>query len=198
MRISTALTSAIGPPRDPSRRAIPAFMRLRIEPSLIRSLAGTLGVLCPLAYQWPAEVRFMGRRRHHAPSSRMLDLWRVDGAANNPRASPGRRPARISVSVLPSHCQGDSQCTERSQVEVELLLVILKASPSCPCWASRFPSLMLGVRRAGVTETLQSLKQRKLIDNRRNQIVVLDRPGIEQVAGNSYGVSEKEYRRLFG
>jgi hypothetical protein len=57
---------------------------------------------------------------------------------------------------------------------------------------------MLGVRRAGVTETLQSLKQRKLIDNRRKQIVVLDRPGIEQVAGNSYGVPEKEYRRLFG
>jgi CRP-like cAMP-binding protein len=61
-----------------------------------------------------------------------------------------------------------------------------------------FLSLMLGVRRAGVTETLQSLKRRKLIDNRRNQIVVLDRRGIEQTAGSSYGVPEKEYRRLFG
>jgi CRP-like cAMP-binding protein len=61
-----------------------------------------------------------------------------------------------------------------------------------------FLSLMLGVRRSGVTETLQSLKRRKLIDNRRNQIVVLDRRGIEQTAGNSYGVPEKEYRRLLG
>jgi CRP-like cAMP-binding protein len=61
-----------------------------------------------------------------------------------------------------------------------------------------FLSLMLGVRRPGVTEALQTLKRRKLIDNRRNQIVVLDRQGIEQTAGNSYGVPEKEYRRLFG
>ena len=35
-----------------------------------------------------------------------------------------------------------------------------------------FLSLMLGVRRAGVTEALQSLKQQNLIDTGRNQIVV--------------------------
>jgi CRP-like cAMP-binding protein len=61
-----------------------------------------------------------------------------------------------------------------------------------------FLALMLGVRRAGVTEALQSLKQKKLIDTGRNQIIVLNRRGIEQAAGNSYGVPEKEYRRLIG
>jgi CRP-like cAMP-binding protein len=61
-----------------------------------------------------------------------------------------------------------------------------------------FLALMLGVRRAGVTEALQSLKRRKLIHTSRNQIVVLNRKGIELVAGNSYGVPEKEYRRLIG
>jgi CRP-like cAMP-binding protein len=61
-----------------------------------------------------------------------------------------------------------------------------------------FLALMLGVRRAGVTEALQSLKRQKLIDTGRNQIVVLNRKGIEQLAGNSYGVPEKEYRRLIG
>ena len=61
-----------------------------------------------------------------------------------------------------------------------------------------FLALMLGVRRAGVTEALQSLKRRKLINTARNQIVVLNRKGIEQLAGNSYGVPEKEYRRLIG
>jgi CRP-like cAMP-binding protein len=61
-----------------------------------------------------------------------------------------------------------------------------------------FLALMLGVRRAGVTEALQSLKQQKLIDTGRNLIVVLNRKGIEQLAGNSYGVPEKEYRRLIG
>jgi CRP-like cAMP-binding protein len=61
-----------------------------------------------------------------------------------------------------------------------------------------FLALMLGVRRAGVTEALQSLKRKKLIDTGRNQIIVLNRKAIEQVAGNSYGVPEKEYRRLIG
>jgi CRP-like cAMP-binding protein len=61
-----------------------------------------------------------------------------------------------------------------------------------------FLSLMLGVRRAGVTEALQNLKRQKLIDNGRNQIVVLERKGIERLAGSSYGVPEKEYRRLIG
>jgi CRP-like cAMP-binding protein len=61
-----------------------------------------------------------------------------------------------------------------------------------------FLSLMLGVRRPGVTETLQSLKQQKLIETGRNLIVVLNRNGIEKLAGHSYGVPEKEYRRLIG
>ena len=61
-----------------------------------------------------------------------------------------------------------------------------------------FLSLMLGVRRAGVTEAVQSLKRQKLIDTRRNQIVLHDRKGIERIARGSYGVPEKEYRRLIG
>ena len=61
-----------------------------------------------------------------------------------------------------------------------------------------FLSLMLGVRRPGVTEALQSLKQQKLIDTGRNQIVVVNRNGIEKMAGPSYGVPEREYRRLIG
>jgi CRP-like cAMP-binding protein len=59
-----------------------------------------------------------------------------------------------------------------------------------------FLSLMLGVRRAGVTEALQSLKRHKLIDSGRNQIVVLNREGLERRAATSYGVPENEYRRL--
>jgi hypothetical protein len=36
----------------------------------------------------------------------------------------------------------------------------------------------------------------KLIDNGRNKIVVLNQAGIKKLAGSSYGVPEKEYRRL--
>jgi CRP-like cAMP-binding protein len=59
-----------------------------------------------------------------------------------------------------------------------------------------FLSLMLGVRRAGVTEAIQSLNRQKLIETRRNQIIILNRKGIERTAGDSYGIPEKEYRRL--
>jgi CRP-like cAMP-binding protein len=61
-----------------------------------------------------------------------------------------------------------------------------------------FLALMLAVRRAGVTESLQNLKRLKLIDTGRNQILVLNRKGLERMARESYGVPEKEYRRLIG
>jgi hypothetical protein len=37
-----------------------------------------------------------------------------------------------------------------------------------------------------------------VVETGRNQIVVLNRNGIEKMAGPSYGVPEKEYRRLIG
>jgi Mn-dependent DtxR family transcriptional regulator len=61
-----------------------------------------------------------------------------------------------------------------------------------------FLALMLGVRRPGVTEAVQNLKRDGLIDSRRNQIIVLNRKGIEQAAGDSYGMPEREYWRLIG
>jgi CRP-like cAMP-binding protein len=59
-----------------------------------------------------------------------------------------------------------------------------------------FLSLMLAVRRAGVTEALHVLQQQKLIEARRAEITVLNRKGIEKIAGYFYGVPEAEYRRL--
>jgi len=61
-----------------------------------------------------------------------------------------------------------------------------------------FLSLMLAVRRPGVTEALQSLEDAGLIQCARGQIIVLDRKAIEKRAGPYYGVPEAEYRRLMG
>ncbi len=61
-----------------------------------------------------------------------------------------------------------------------------------------FLSLMLGVRRAGVTQTLKTLEDRGLISARRGQIIVEDRARLEDAAGGSYGVPEAEYARLIG
>jgi hypothetical protein len=60
-----------------------------------------------------------------------------------------------------------------------------------------FLSLMLAVRRAGVTEALQNLAKQRLIKTGRGEIVVLNRRGLERAAGALYGVPEAEYRRLF-
>jgi CRP-like cAMP-binding protein len=59
-----------------------------------------------------------------------------------------------------------------------------------------FLALMLGVRRAGVTETLHVLTRRNLIEPGRGQVVVLNRKGLENVAGGYYGLPEREYQRL--
>ena len=61
-----------------------------------------------------------------------------------------------------------------------------------------FLSLMLGSRRAGVTEALQALRDQGLISYGRGLIHVEDRKGMQRRAGAAYGVPEAEYRRLIG
>jgi CRP-like cAMP-binding protein len=61
-----------------------------------------------------------------------------------------------------------------------------------------FLSLMLAVRRAGVTEAIHVLIKQKLIRVQRGEITVLNRKGLEKIAGDFYGVPEAEYQRLLG
>jgi CRP-like cAMP-binding protein len=59
-----------------------------------------------------------------------------------------------------------------------------------------FLAVMLGVRRAGVTVALHSFEQRGFISMRRGQLTLINRPGIELVAGSFYGMPEAELKRL--
>lgn len=61
-----------------------------------------------------------------------------------------------------------------------------------------FLSVMLGVRRPGVTIGLQILEGRGLIRSRRGEIVIRDRDGLIAVADGFYGQAEAEYERLLG
>lgn len=61
-----------------------------------------------------------------------------------------------------------------------------------------FISVMLGVRRAGVTVATQILEGKGVIRAKRGEILILDREGLEEEAGGSYGVPEAEYMRLLG
>ena len=55
-----------------------------------------------------------------------------------------------------------------------------------------FLSLMLGVRRAGVTVALHYLEQRAVISLARKQIVITDRRGLKAAANGTYHEPEKE------
>jgi len=61
-----------------------------------------------------------------------------------------------------------------------------------------FLSIMLGVRRAGVTVATQVLEGKGLIRAHRGKIIILDRAGLEDIAKEIYGVPEAEYARLIG
>jgi hypothetical protein len=61
-----------------------------------------------------------------------------------------------------------------------------------------FLSLMLGVRRAGVTTAIHILEGDRAIRASRGRIEVNDREKLKAIAGTAYGVPEREYRRLLG
>jgi CRP-like cAMP-binding protein len=93
-------------------------------------------------------------------------------------------------------------CNARSRLDQRLARWLLMAHDRVDTdvlpLTHEFLSLMLGVRRAGVTEALHALKTRRLVAADRGQITIRDRKGLERVAGQAYGTPEAEYRRLLG
>jgi len=61
-----------------------------------------------------------------------------------------------------------------------------------------FLSLMLGIRRAGVTTVLNAFDTRGWISHSRGCITIVDRDALQQFAADLYGVPEAEYQRLLG
>ena len=57
---------------------------------------------------------------------------------------------------------------------------------------------MLGVRRPGVTTTLNVLAKRGMIASHRGMVTIRDRAALEETANGGYGAPEAEYERLFG
>ena len=61
-----------------------------------------------------------------------------------------------------------------------------------------FLSMMMGVRRSGVTDQLHIIEGRGMIKATRGNVRILDRSKLEDLAGGCYGVPEREYERLIG
>jgi CRP-like cAMP-binding protein len=95
-----------------------------------------------------------------------------------------------------------AMCNAQSRLDQRLARWLLMAhdrlsSDELPL-THEFLSVMLGVRRAGVTEALHTLRTLKLIATGRGQVTVRNRKGLERVAGEAYGIPEAEYQRLLG
>jgi CRP-like cAMP-binding protein len=61
-----------------------------------------------------------------------------------------------------------------------------------------FISLMLGVRRPGVTLAVQILEGKGVIRATRGAVTILDRDGLVGLANGAYGFAEAHYTRLLG
>lgn len=61
-----------------------------------------------------------------------------------------------------------------------------------------FVAMMLGIRRSSVTVSLHVLEGMGAIRSTRGLITVVDRDRLEELAGESYGQPEAEYRKLVG
>ena len=61
-----------------------------------------------------------------------------------------------------------------------------------------FLAMMLGIRRAGVTTAAGMLQKAGLISYQRGRMAVTDRPGLETVACECYGIGRRAVDRLVG
>jgi CRP-like cAMP-binding protein len=61
-----------------------------------------------------------------------------------------------------------------------------------------FMGMMISAERSGVTITLHILEGAGMIRSTRGLVVIRDRAKLEDLAGDSYGVPEAEYRQLIG
>jgi CRP-like cAMP-binding protein len=119
------------------------------------------------------------------------------------RTSPSLRDSLLKfVQAFGVQTTHTAVCNVQSRLDVRLARWLLMAhdrigEDTLPI-THEFLSMMLGVRRPGVTEALHALREQGLIAYGRGLITGEDRKGMERKAGAVYGVPEAEYRRLIG
>ena len=131
------------------------------------------------------------------------DGWRIEAATF--RRLLDRRPAIRAVMlryVLAAMTQmgQNAACAQLHNIEARCARWLLLAHDEVE--GDRFPltqdylAMMLGVTRPSVSEAASSLQKAGLIRYVRGQITVLDRPGLEAMSCECYGIVRREFERL--
>ncbi len=106
------------------------------------------------------------------------------------------------VQVLIVQMGQSTVANARYQIEARLarwLLMCHDRSPSDEiALTHEFMAIMIGAQRSGVTVSLHILEGSGMISSKRGRVIILDREKLEELAGDSYGSAESEYRRLIG
>jgi CRP-like cAMP-binding protein len=79
-----------------------------------------------------------------------------------------------------------------------LLMAEDRADGNAILLTHEFLALMLGARRASVTNALSDFEKRGILNVVRGCITIQKRGALEEAANGSYGIPEAEYQRLFG
>ncbi len=145
-----------------------------------------------------------------ANSSPLEAMVQLPGSALRMNASAfrkevGRRPALFGlllryVQALQVQVSLSVGCNSRHNLSERLARWLLMArdrmtSDRLPL-SHEYLSMMLGVRRAGVTVGLGALRAARLIENGHGQITIVDRQGLEAACCECYRAVRNEYERL--
>ena len=87
-------------------------------------------------------------------------------------------------------------CNRLHSIGERLARWLLMSQDRCKCdelpFTQDFLAIMLGTRRAGVTEAALILQAEEYISYRRGHIKILDRPGLEDYACECYRIVKDE------
>jgi CRP-like cAMP-binding protein len=104
-----------------------------------------------------------------------------------------------AFAVQTSHTAlANGQATLQERLARWLLMCLDRMDTNVIPLTHEYLAVMLGVRRAGVTETLGDLQRQGLVRCARGEIAVVDRTGLKEIAGGLYGIPEAEHVRLTG
>ncbi len=93
-------------------------------------------------------------------------------------------------------------CNRLHSIGERLARWLLMSQDRCRCdelpFTQEFLAMMLGIRRAGVTEAALILQAEEYISYRRGQITIRDRAGLEEFSCECYRIVRDEFDRLVG